>query len=158
MPVLDASIAPLFREPAHMVHDDGVAIWFIEPLGMAIQVRATPPHCTGAAATWVSGPAYARLLRIRGARAAKLHFLHDYSRIRTYDTHARVALTDWGLRIRKDVLKIVMAAPDDAPLSRMAISVAAAALTVAGVPTQVVSDLNVTLKAGGYRVMLDPTP
>ncbi len=141
-----------------MLHADGVAVWFVEPLGMVVQLRAAPAHYTGAAGTWVTGPVYSRLLRVRGARTTKMHFLHDYSKMQSYDTDTRVALTGWGLRVRKEVARIVIAASDDWPLTRLAVSVAAAALTVAGLRTDVVADFQAVIAVGRYRPIRDPAP
>ena len=128
-----------------------LVVWFTEPLGMLTQL-VEPAHGTAAMAEFITGTAWSALQELRGDRAERLLFIHDFSLMDTYDGEARRLLTMWGLSIRRDIDRIVVVQPPvKNRIARMGIAAAATALDMLGVQIELDEVLPVILDRYSVR-------
>jgi hypothetical protein len=132
--------------PATMVHaPSGMRVWLIEPLGLLTQVSETQTIADLAMAQWLSGPVTEALLAQRRGDE-RLLFVHEWSAMTGYTRETRVEMTEWALRIRKHIARVVVHLGPEAPaLVKMGISVASTALTMASVELDLVRDIDAAL-------------
>lgn len=142
--------APFPGTPPHLEHPSGIQVWLTEPLGVV---------------TWLSRPVradmdMARFLatevddRLFGLRAGheRVMFLHDWHNLESYTTEVRKHLTDWGLRRRSDISTLVVVLGDRAgSITRMGISVASTALSLAGLELRLEDDIRESIRTRGIR-------
>lgn len=131
-----------------MTSADGlVDVWWTDPPGLMCRIRAT--HMTQAIATFLARDVD-RGLRLLGA--GPYVFVHDWSTLRGYDSDARKVLTDWGTRLDKQMKSVrIYVDPKSSSLVRMGLTVACAALTVAGHDVAATTNIDATLAKLGMR-------
>jgi hypothetical protein len=148
-----------FEDPPHMVHEpSGFRAWLTVPAGVitqvTTQVRADEPM-----ARFLSTTVSRAVLDQPRARGERLLFIHDWRRLDGYAPEARKILTDWGIGIRDDIERIVVALRSDtSPLVRMGISVASVALRLAGVQLDLVDSTDDVIRELGIVPRGDVTP
>ncbi len=129
---MDKAIRPAFGRAPHLVDPaSGLAVWFTQPLGLVTQLHERT-HLDEAMARFIADTAYGALCRLR-APGQLFVAVHEWSAMTGYDSAARAVLTDWGVRIRNEVERVVIVLSDAAPkLVRMGVSVASVTLRLAG--------------------------
>lgn len=96
--------------------------------------RVVASKLTSSAASWLSGEATDAMFS-KGGAGARYRFIHDWREIKSYDTDARLKLIDWGRRLARNIARIDVILPPDAPaLVRMAVSGGTMTLTMLGIP------------------------
>lgn len=131
-----------------MTSADGlIDVWWTEPLGLMCRIRAT--HMTQALATFLAKDVDRELRRLGPGPYV---FVHDWSTLRGYDSDARKVLTDWGTRLDKQMKAVrIYIDPKTSSLVRMGLTVACAALTVAGHDVAATTSIDATLASFGMR-------
>lgn len=132
--------------PPTMVHEpSGMRVWLLEPLGILTQVTEVQTQADLAMAEWLSGPVTETLLA-RRTGSERLVFVHEWSAMAGYTRETRVEMTEWALRIRKHIARVVVHLGPSAPsLVKMGINVASSALLMAGIQLELTTDLDATL-------------
>src|SRR5262245_37557149 len=119
----------LVEGPPHMTSPDGqLEVWLIEPSGMVDVHRGG--HFAAEQAAFIIAEASAAVEKLAAARGTRATFVHDWSRVRSYDLRTRTSLIEWGLkwgRDRVDNIWIVLAA-DTPTLVRMAVQLGVMAM------------------------------
>lgn len=110
-------------------------------------------------ARFLSGSVSDAVLALPRLPGQRLLFIHDWHRLEGYTPETRKALTDWGVRIRREVERIVVALPPSgSPIVRMGISVASIALRLAGVHLDLADSVDPVIRELGVRPRGDSTP
>jgi hypothetical protein len=142
---------PLFRSPPHLVDASGnVAIWITRPAGMVVQLLHESV-ATSEMARFISRDGYAKLL---GALAPneRAYFLYDMALMERYESEARMILTQWGIDVHSRIKHIAVRPPPEMnKLGRMGIQTIAAAMSLVGVPFNVVDDLEPFIREQNLR-------
>ena len=138
-----------------LVHEpSGMRVWLTEPLGILTQLTEQTA-ADFEMAKFLSGPVSDRLFALRTTSDQQVLFFHEWSAMTGYGKGVRKEMTDWGLRIRKDIERIVVSLGPEAPsLVKMGVNVAASALTLAGIRLSLVADMDAMLDeldVGRYR-------
>lgn len=142
---------PGFGEPHLAFESAPVVVWFTDPIGMLIQITS-PIHGSADIARFISVTAYERLLELRGASRQRITVVHDYTAITGYDSESRRVLTDWGLRIKNEVERIVVIQPPAKnKMLRMGLGAAASALSMIGLKIDFEDSLILTVGRLGLR-------
>lgn len=140
-------------QPPHLVHEpSGARVWFIEPFGLLTQTGPVR-HVSVELARFFAERATDELFaRQRAAGVpARFHFLHDWTGFVGYTSKARKILTDWGLAMRPHSERVIIATSPMARVVRMAVSVGAITLQLAGVRLEVVDSLEPAIERLGVR-------
>lgn len=113
-------------------------LWLTLPLGMVTQFEPNA-HLSVSLSRLIAGPATDALLGLYQQSPRPMRFLHDWRNLMTYDSEARLILTDWGLRLGAErVLRVDMLLGARTPsFVRMGAAVGQAALAVAGMTLRV---------------------
>ena len=136
------------RAPAMEEAEGGLSLWFTQPLG--IFTRLNTAHFSIRMARFLHHEVTPRL---ESLGEPPYVFVHDWSKLCTYDTSARVMLTDWGMQLRHRMKCVrIYVGPDSPRLVRMGLTVACAALVVAGYDVTPVPDLLPTFDDLDLRV------
>ena len=136
-----------FEVTPHLVHEaSGFRAWLTEPPGVLTQVT-TQVRADEAMARFLSTTVSKAVLGQPREHGQRLVFFHDWRRLEGYAPQARKVLTDWGISIRDDIERVVVALrPESSPLVKMGISVASVGLRLAGVRLQVVESVEDELR------------
>ncbi len=140
-------------QPPHLVHEaSGTRVWFIEPFGLLTQTGEAR-YANVELARFLAEDATEELFARQRAtnRPARFLFLHDWTRFVGYTSDARKILIDWGLAMRPHTERLVIAVSPMARVVRMAVSVGAVTLQLAGVRLEVVDTLEPVLGRLGVR-------
>lgn len=150
----DIEPEPIFDVPPHLEHPAGVRMWFVEPIGVVTQFhRAT--HIDLDISQFFSGRMDDQLRDMAPTRDAKVHYVHDWRRVSSYDSAARKHLIDWGVRVRNSFSSLVIVIPEEAPtLVRMGVSVASTSMALVGVNLRMEHDIHEVVR----RMALRPHP
>ena len=136
------------RSPAMEGDEKDLTVWFTQPLG--IFTRLNVAHFSSRNARFLVREVTPRL---ESLGPAPYVFVHDWSKLRTYDSAARVILTGWGMQLRSRMRCVrIHIAPDAPRLVRMGLSVGCGALVVAGYDVTPAPDLDATFEALDLRV------
>ncbi|AUX45839.1 hypothetical protein SOCE26_073350 [Sorangium cellulosum] len=132
---------PAFRRQPHLLDDSGcVGVWITQPAGMMVQLLQETV-ATAEVARFISVTAYQKLVNVMRPRE-RAFFIYDMALMVRYETEARVILTQWGLKVRERIEHIVVRPPPEMnKLGRMGIQTIAAAMSLAGVPFDIVEDV-----------------
>jgi hypothetical protein len=153
---MDSVRAPVgFDRPPHLTHaGSGLRAWLTEPPGVLTQVT-TQVRGSVEMARFLSTTVSDAVLALPRERGQRLLFIHEWSRLEGYSPETRELLTDWGIRIRHDVERIVVSLrPETSAIVRMGISVASIALRIAGVNLQLVDSIEPVL----HELAVRPRP
>lgn len=138
--------------PAMVAPGGGIEVWFTEPLGIYTKLRVT--HFSTTESSFLAGEVTNRL---RALGPPPYVFVHDWSGLLTYDSKARVAMTNWGFTLRKKMRCVRIFPGVDVPsLVRMGLTVGCSALTVAGYDVAPTADLGKTTRELGLRLRRAP--
>jgi hypothetical protein len=124
-----------------MTSPDGkLAVWFVEPLGI-VDVHEGG-HFSDEQARFLAVDAGGILSDLARRSGTKASFIHDWSRVSTYDMATRRRIIEWGLSWGpRRVEKIwVVLGPATPTIVRMACSLGAMAMNVARIPIEVSDD------------------
>jgi hypothetical protein len=106
---------------------------------------------TSEMARFISRDGYARLLSALGPDE-RAHFLYDMALMRRYDSEARMILTQWGIDVHSRIEHIAVRPPPEMnKIGRMGIQTIAAAMSLVGVPFDVVDDLEPFIREHNIR-------
>jgi hypothetical protein len=132
-----------FERPPHLLHErSGLRAWLTEPAGVLTQVT-TQVRGDLEMARFLSTTVSDAVLALPRERGQRLTFVHEWSRLQGYTPETREMLTEWGIRIRNDVDRIIVALRSDtSAIVRMGISVASIALRIAGVRLKLVDSID----------------
>ena len=146
-----ARLPPVFPTPPHMEHPSGLRVWLVRPLGVVTQL-SRPVNADMDMARFLADEMNTKLWMLREHAGEKAVFVHDWGNLGHYSTEVRKYLTDWGIRIRRDIAALVVVlSPDTSALARMGISVAATALGLAGISLSLETDVQAVVRKRGLR-------
>ncbi len=125
------------RAPDVIVADGATVAWFAQPNQLLAQVRVA--HYTVELARTFTESTMARALQLFAGRP--IMWVSDSRAIRTYEPGARTVLTDWTLRHKRDVERVVIVVSPLHKLPLMGLRVASIAATMAGIKMSVFTSL-----------------
>jgi hypothetical protein len=133
-------------------------LWLTHPLGMATQF-APNAHLSVSLSRLIAGPATEALLALHRKEPRPLRFVHDWRNLMSYDSEARLVLTEWALSLGSSrVLRVdVLLGPRTPSFVRMGTAVGQAALAVAGMTLRVHYESSVFARASEAS-LLRPHP
>lgn len=127
------------RAPDVCDESSGFVAWFIEPTGVLMSIQGQTHLTDGYADAFIGPMTWAVMSRRRGRE--RVLMIADWSTMTGYGSTVRQRMTSHVIDMRRDIDRLVAVIPEQRTMVRMGLSVARAALAVAGVDLDILHDV-----------------